>query len=97
MGLPSSLIRTSWSYNAARGTLLRDSFAVIDISASRLPEVRGRACAQAASATYASCRSDSIYILDISHYRYHFYEKFLERVLKSYMLRHHGNANKKGK
>ncbi len=31
-------------------------------SASRLPEVRGRACAQAASASYASCRSDSIYI-----------------------------------
>jgi hypothetical protein len=31
MGLPSPLIRTSWSYNAARGTLLRDSFAVIDI------------------------------------------------------------------
>jgi hypothetical protein len=26
-------------------------------SASRLPEVRGRACAQAASASYASCRS----------------------------------------
>jgi hypothetical protein len=31
MGLPSSLIRISWSYNAARGTLLRGSFAVIDI------------------------------------------------------------------
>jgi hypothetical protein len=31
MGLPSPLIRTPWSYNAARGTLLRDSFAVIDI------------------------------------------------------------------
>jgi hypothetical protein len=30
-------------------------------SASRLPEVRGRACAQAASASYASCRSGSIY------------------------------------
>jgi hypothetical protein len=29
--------------------------------ASRLPEVRGRACAGAASASYASCRSDSIY------------------------------------
>jgi hypothetical protein len=28
-----------------------------------LPEVRGRACAGAASASYASCRSDSIYIL----------------------------------
>jgi hypothetical protein len=24
-------IRASWSYNAARGTLLQDSFAVIDI------------------------------------------------------------------
>jgi hypothetical protein len=34
MGLPSPLIRISWSYNAARGTLLRDSFAVIDISQS---------------------------------------------------------------
>jgi hypothetical protein len=32
MGLPSSLIRISWSYNAARGALLRDRrFAVIDI------------------------------------------------------------------
>jgi hypothetical protein len=31
MGLPSPLIRTPWSCNAARGTLLRDSFAVIDI------------------------------------------------------------------
>jgi hypothetical protein len=31
-------------------------------SASRLPEVRGRACAQAAGASYASCRSGSIYI-----------------------------------
>jgi hypothetical protein len=31
MGLPSPLTRVSWSYNAARGTLLRDSFAVIDI------------------------------------------------------------------
>jgi hypothetical protein len=31
MGLPSSLARTTWSYNAARGTLLRDSFEVIDI------------------------------------------------------------------
>jgi hypothetical protein len=29
-------------------------------TASRLPEVRGRACAGAASASYASCRSDSI-------------------------------------
>jgi hypothetical protein len=31
-------------------------------SASRLPGVRGRACAQAASASYASCRSGSIYL-----------------------------------
>jgi hypothetical protein len=30
--------------------------------ASRLPEVRGRACAGAASASYASYRSDSMYI-----------------------------------
>jgi hypothetical protein len=30
-------------------------------SASRLPEVRGRACAQAAGASYASYRSDSLY------------------------------------
>jgi hypothetical protein len=35
MGLSSPLIRISWSYNAARGTLLRDSPAVIDISTSR--------------------------------------------------------------
>jgi hypothetical protein len=33
-------------------------------SASRLPEVRGRACAQAASASHASCRSDSILPVD---------------------------------
>jgi hypothetical protein len=29
MGLPSPLVRISWSCNAARGTLVRDSFAVI--------------------------------------------------------------------
>jgi hypothetical protein len=29
ISLPSSLIRISWSFNAARGALLRDSFAVI--------------------------------------------------------------------
>jgi hypothetical protein len=32
-------------------------------SASRLPEARGRACAQAAGASCASCRSDSMYML----------------------------------
>jgi hypothetical protein len=32
MGLPSSLTKVSWSYNAARGTLLRDSFETLDIS-----------------------------------------------------------------
>jgi hypothetical protein len=33
--------------------------------ASRLPEVRGRACAGAASASYASCRSGSIYMKSV--------------------------------
>jgi hypothetical protein len=31
MGRPPPLTRASWSYNVARGTLLRDSFAEIDV------------------------------------------------------------------
>jgi hypothetical protein len=42
MGLPSPLIRASWSYNAARGTLLQDSFAVIDITVDNVSHILSR-------------------------------------------------------
>jgi hypothetical protein len=41
---------------------MHSSMNSVQSSASRLPEVRGWACAQAAGASYASCRSGSIYI-----------------------------------
>jgi hypothetical protein len=42
------------------GRAARRCLRVCRCSASGLPEVRGRACAKAASASYASCRSGSI-------------------------------------
>jgi hypothetical protein len=60
MGLPSSLIRISWSYNAARGTLLRDSFAVIDIRHQTLPRTRGGGTAPPGGRRRASRRLYSV-------------------------------------
>jgi hypothetical protein len=48
--------------HCSRGVQPAAVFAHIWHIAGRLLEVRGRACAQAAGASYASCRSDSVYI-----------------------------------
>ena len=50
------------SYSASNEACSPAVFTCTWYSASRLPEARGRACAGAASASYASCRSDSLYI-----------------------------------